>query len=83
MLVDTRPDRPPDPPPRPPREPIRINWRLWAVLAAALALLLLAPTVGGVAGYVMVLVGVTLACRQVNRTIDGWGYVGGLSDHRQ
>src|SRR3712207_4874135 len=71
MLVDTRDwdSRPPDPDEEPaPRRPLpRPPWRPFAWIAAFLWLLFAAGTVGGLAGYLLILVAVGVGCWRVER----------------
>ena len=81
LLVDGR-SQPGPPPRRRRRGHVSVDRLLCASLAAA-ATSLLAPTVGGIAGYGMVVGALTLGAWQTNRAIDRLGYVGGLGDHHQ
>ena len=82
LLVDGR-SQPGPPPRRRRRRHVSVDRLLCASLAASATSLLLAPTVGGIAGYGMVVGALTLGAWQTNRAIDRLGYVGGLGDHHQ
>lgn len=79
MLIDTRRDPPPPPPPRR-RRGWDLNWPMWTAVALAVALVVAAGSVSGIAGYLLALAGLATGCFAVDRA---FGYWGGLSEHRQ
>ena len=75
MLIDTR-----IPPPSPDRAAWEPNWRLCGWVALTVLAFVVANAVGGLAGYVVVLVGIVAACRAVcvlTPSLDG------LREYRQ
>jgi hypothetical protein len=72
------PPPPGDDEPRPRRD---IPWRAIAWLAAFFAVLLVAPALGGLAGYVVILVAVAVGLHRVDRACSRQ-YWRGLRDHQ-
>jgi hypothetical protein len=75
-------DPPPDDPGGPRRPLPHLPWRPFAWLAAWCWLLFAAGAVGGLAGYLIVLLAVTLGCWRVERWCARQ-YWGGLREYRQ
>jgi hypothetical protein len=80
-LIDTRPRFEPEPEPEPPkrRRPLRIPWRALAALAVVIGLFKLSSIVEGLAGYMILLVAVTVLSISIERSM---GYRAGLTEHR-
>ncbi len=64
-----------DPPPRDRRPLPRVPWRPFAWVAAFFWLLFVAGAVGGLAGYLILLLAISVACWRVDRWLEGqdWG----------
>lgn len=81
-LIDTRPRFEPEPDPEPRERPraLRVPWRALLVLAVVVALFKASSIVGGLAGYGLLLVAVTVLSLAIERS---GGYRAGLTEHRQ
>ena len=71
----------PEPPAPDPGRSWRVPWRALAWLAVAVGLLFLGPAFGGLAGYVVLLLGVTVGMWRLERFCSGQ-YWRGLRDYQ-
>jgi hypothetical protein len=79
LLIDNR--RPPEPPPR--RRRLRlpaVSWRVLRWLIAAATSTIAGVALGGLAGSVLVVVGLIATCSAATAAMP---YGGGLTEHRQ
>jgi hypothetical protein len=70
---------PPDDPAPPPRPLPHLPWRPFAWVAAFCWIMVLAGAVGGLPGYLLVLLGVALGCWRLDRWLARQ-YWGGLTE---
>jgi hypothetical protein len=78
LLIDTR--RPPPPPSQPERPAWEPNWRLWGLVALAVAAAVGAQATAGVAAYVLVCAALVFGCRALAVALP---YGAGLREYRQ
>ena len=77
LIHDPEPE-PPEPPPRRRRLPV-LPWRPFAWFAAFCWLMFVAGAVGGLAGYLLLLIAVGVGCWRVDRWLSRQ-YWGGLRE---